>query len=97
LFGRAGSAVDFTVGPVRLAGTNPCARCVVPTRDALTAEVTPQFVARFIERRQALLPDWAERSRFDHYYRLAVNTHLMGPPGTIAIGDEVNVVQPDGS
>lgn len=91
LYGPAGSAVEFTVGQVRFAGTNPCARCVVPTRDAYTGEVTPQFVANFTRHRQATLPPWADRSRFDHFYRLAVNTHLMGPPGIIALGDEVRI------
>ena len=32
LYGLAGSVVPFQIGTARLAGTNPCQRCVVPTR-----------------------------------------------------------------
>ena len=36
LYGESGTTVRFTVGAVCLEGTNPCQRCVVPTRDPLT-------------------------------------------------------------
>jgi uncharacterized protein YcbX len=29
-----------------------------------------------MEKRAATLPDWAARERFNHYYRLAVNTRI---------------------
>jgi uncharacterized protein YcbX len=89
LFGPAGSEVVFRVGDVEFAGTNPCQRCPVPTRDPSTGEVMPRFTADFARQREATLPNWAERSRFNHYYRLAVNTHSIGKGGTIRVGDPV--------
>jgi hypothetical protein len=42
------------------------------------------------ERRAATLPDWAERTRFDHFYRLTVNTRAPRQAGrTVRIGDPV--------
>jgi uncharacterized protein len=91
LYGRMGSQVDFQVGSIAFAGTNPCQRCVVPTRNSQTGEVWPKFAAEFGKQREASLPGWAERSRFDHFYRLAVNTHLVGKGGTIRAGDPIGV------
>jgi uncharacterized protein YcbX len=89
LYAAAGDAVAFRVGAVVLEGTNPCARCVVPSRDPLTGETIPAFSKIFSERRAATLPPWAERSRFDHFYRLTVNTRAAAAPagGLIAAGD----------
>lgn len=93
LYGAVGEAVPFRIGGVRLAGTNPCQRCVVPTRWASTGQVGPDaaFAKTFAERRRRTLPSWANGSRFDHYYRLAVNTRLavLGQGGQIEVGDEV--------
>jgi uncharacterized protein YcbX len=89
LYGPAGSEVDFSVGTVTFAGTNPCQRCVVPTRDPVTGDVWPHFTPEFTHHRAATFPAWAERSRFNHFYRLAVNTHLAGRGGTIRVGDPV--------
>jgi uncharacterized protein YcbX len=91
LFGPAGSQVIFRVGEVVFAGTNPCQRCPVPSRDPRTGEAIPRFQAEFISQREEALPAWAERSRFNHYYRLAVNTHLVGQGGTIRVGDPVSL------
>ena len=89
----AGEDVLFRVGKVVLAGTNPCQRCVVPTRDTQTGEAWPRFVSTFTQQRQATLPAWAESSRFDHFYRLAVNTRLArGRGGMIHVGDAVEVM-----
>jgi uncharacterized protein YcbX len=92
LYGAAGSQVEFRVGTVTFAGTNPCQRCVVPTRHPQTAEAWPGFAAEFSRRRESTLPHWAERSRFNHFYRLAVNTHLSGNPGIIRVGDAVDLI-----
>ena len=93
LYAAVGEAVEFRIGAVRLAGTNPCQRCVVPTRWATTGQVGPDaaFAKTFAERRRQTLPSWADTSRFDHYFRLAVNTRLAvpGQGGRIAVGDEV--------
>lgn len=93
LFDVAGQVVRFELGEVELAGVNPCQRCVVPTRDSTTAEVYPRFAVTFGERRQATLPDWATASRFNHFYRLAVNTRGVGHQlgRQLRVGDRVVV------
>ena len=35
------------------------------------------------------LPDWAEKSRFNHFYRLAVNTQVIEAPVPICVGDAI--------
>ena len=70
------SVVRFRIGDVVFEGSNPCARCAVPSRDSHTGEIILDFTRRFSERRRASLPSWAPESRFDHYYRLAVNTRV---------------------
>ncbi len=90
LYTVAGAAVPFQAGDVALEGTNPCQRCVVPSRDPLTGAVTAAFTKRVAELRAATLPGWAERTRFDHFYRLAVNTRAPRQAGrTIRAGDPV--------
>jgi uncharacterized protein len=76
LFGEEGEPVAFQIGDVTFWGINPCQRCVVPTRDSLTGAVTAQFQKTFAQQRLGTLPDWANRSRFNHFFRLAVNTRL---------------------
>jgi uncharacterized protein YcbX len=94
LFGEPGTVVDFAVGDVRLEGSNPCARCVVPTRDQVTGDVYAEFQKTFIARRKESLPSWAPVSRFDHYYRLCVNTRIPNSQKgkTLRIGDEVTLL-----
>lgn len=89
LYGSAGNVVAFRAGAVVLEGTNPCARCVVPSRDPRTGRPRPEFAKIVAERRAATLPEWAERSRFDHFYRLAVNTRADSAQAgrLIAVGD----------
>ncbi len=74
LFAEAGEAVPFQIGDTLFHGVNPCQRCIVPTRDSVTAEASPEFSQTFRANREAALPPWANRSRFNHFYRLAVNT-----------------------
>ena len=94
LYGEAGQAVRFQLGGLLLEGVNPCQRCVVPSRDSLTGAVTPQFAKRFAEHRRQCLPSWAAVSRFDHYYRLAVNTRPVDSAGgCIRLGDPVRVLE----
>jgi len=94
LYGPEGIQVPFQIGALQLQGVNPCQRCVVPARDPLTGAVTPAFQQTFIGQRRASLPEWAQRSRFNHFYRLAVNTRV--PPGQaetlIHVGDPVRLL-----
>ncbi|HYL62373.1 MAG TPA: MOSC N-terminal beta barrel domain-containing protein [Candidatus Methylomirabilis sp.] len=68
--------VRFRIGDVAFEGSNPCARCPVPSRDSYTGAAVDGFQKRFSELRQAQLPAWAPVSRFDHFYRLATNTRV---------------------
>jgi uncharacterized protein YcbX len=94
LYGPKGSLVRFRIGDCLIDGNNPCQRCAVPPRDPLTGAGYPDFAKIFMQRREASLPTWAERSRFNHFYRLSVNTIV--PPDqagkTISVGDEIKIV-----
>jgi hypothetical protein len=50
---------------------------------------------RFIEHRQATLPAWADKSFFDHYYRLATNTRINPSEAgkVLCVGDPVVIAQ----
>ncbi|AKG23601.1 MOSC domain-containing protein [Calothrix sp. 336/3] len=76
LYGEEGSLIPFQVGNVKFLGINPCQRCIVPTRDSFTGEADSQFQKVFVSKRQQTLPPWAINSRFNHYYRLSINTRL---------------------
>lgn len=96
LYGPKGLRVRFRIGECVFDGNNPCQRCAVPPRDPATGESYPDFAKIFIERREQTLPAWAERSRFNHFYRLAVNTVV--PPDQVGkivkVGDAVEVLTP---
>jgi uncharacterized protein YcbX len=70
------SVVRFHIGDVAFEGSNPCARCPVPTRDPCSGAPIDGFQKRFSHLRRAQLPPWAPAARFDHFYRLAVNTRV---------------------
>ena len=91
LYGAAGEAVPFHIGATLLEGVNPCQRCIVPTRDTHTSEPFPDFAQTFRLRREATLPSWADRSRFNHFYRLAVNTCIPAAEAgkTLRLGDPI--------
>jgi uncharacterized protein YcbX len=93
LYAGEEESVAFTIGGVAFRGVNPCQRCVVPTRDPDTGEETPGFRERFVERREATLPEWADRERFDHFFRLMVNTVVpeSSVGETLRVGDPVEV------
>lgn len=104
LFADRGEAVRFAAGETELLGVNPCQRCVVPSRHPDTGEAVEGFRETFVENRRATLPDWTESDRFDHDFRLMVNTAV--PEGqwgrTLAVGDRVRIegtvdlAEPDG-
>ncbi len=94
LFGPDGTRVPVSIGSQTLLGINPCQRCIVPTRDPSTGRGNPDFVHRFTAQRRALLPPWTSRDRFNHFYRLAINTRLERwvTPGKIYVGDALELV-----
>lgn len=76
LFTTPEQTVKFNIGDVEFMGVNPCQRCIVVTRDPDTGQPFPKFQKTFIKQRKATLPQWIERSRFNHFFRLAINTRL---------------------
>lgn len=86
--------VRFSIGAVEYFGMKPCQRCIVPTRTPGTGIASPGFAKEFARLREKTLPDFAPRERFDHFYRLAVNT---SPASTlvgrrIQVGDAVEII-----
>jgi uncharacterized protein len=90
---RIGDAADAGAPAVALIMVNPCARCVVPSRDARTGEPIAGFQKRFAEHRRATLAPGVDVTPFNHYYRLAVNTRLAPASigGAIRVGDPIHV------
>mgnify|MGYP000137820125 CR=1 FL=1 len=76
LFGAPGEVRDFQLGNAQFHGINPCQRCIVPTRNSLTGSLSFKFQQIFIEQRQRTLPADVNKLRFNHFYRLAVNTQI---------------------
>tara|TARA_R110002111_G_scaffold257026_1_gene324886 strand:- start:7566 stop:8375 length:810 start_codon:yes stop_codon:yes gene_type:complete len=88
--------VLFQVGSVTFAGSNPCKRCVVPSRSPFTGDSNPEFMKAFIQKRKATFPEWAPVSLFQNMYRLAVNTRLHKLSDShspqLRIGDPVSIL-----
>ena len=77
--------------------SRPDERAIDPLdlRDPAPAEVFAAFPKTFAARRKETLPAWAPASRFDDFYRLAVNTRIAGTEAgkTIKVGDEVKIIR----
>jgi hypothetical protein len=86
-------APSFVAGGLRFEGVTPCGRCVVPERDPDTGEPTPEFRERFVSRREATFPEWADPEAFDHYYTLTIIASVVEADrgGTLGVGDPVRV------
>lgn len=95
LFAKLGQCVPFQIGDVAFVGSNPCQRCVVLTRNPWTGKRDSSFQKEFTIKRQQTLPNWAELSRFNHFFRLTVNTKV--PPSetgkVLQIADEIKILQ----
>ncbi len=91
LFSDTNSTVKFQIGEVEFMGVNPCQRCIVTTRHPQTGETYPQFQKTFTNKRKELLPSWADKTRFNHFFRLAVNTKLSPAEAgiVIAVADRI--------
>jgi uncharacterized protein len=85
---------DFSIGNISIQGINPCQRCIVPTRNTTTGTIDSGFQKTFGTHRAATLPSEVDRSRFNHFYRVAVNTCLPASAigQTIQIGDSIQLV-----
>lgn len=92
LYAHPGAGRRFTIGDVEFAGVRPCQRCGVPPRDSETGESMAGFSAQFSRHREVSLPDWADLSHFDHFYRLATNTVLLRQgSGVLEVGQSIAV------
>ncbi|SNR23291.1 MOSC domain-containing protein [Halorubrum vacuolatum] len=87
------AAAGDTRSAVSLLGVNPCQRCVVPARDPDTGTEVSGFRETFIRRRRETRPAWLESDRFDHDFRLMVNTVVPRESWgrSIAVGDPVRI------
>ncbi|HEY9664106.1 MAG TPA: MOSC N-terminal beta barrel domain-containing protein [Allocoleopsis sp.] len=86
--------VPFQIGTVQFWGSNPCQRCIVPTRNPMTGDPYPGFQKQFVAQRQSNLPDWAVSARFNHFYKLTLNTKVLPSEGgkTLQVGDKLTKV-----
>lgn len=76
LVGKKGQTLLFQLGNIEFQGLKICQRCIVPTRSTQNGSISPDFIKTFKANRESSLPNWSERSRFDHFYRLAINTQI---------------------
>lgn len=96
LYSEVEPPISFQVGSVIFEGSNPCKRCVVPSRSPFTGETNSAFMKTFIQKRKETFPAWAPLSLFKNMYRLTVNTRLSnrsnGNSLDIKIGDQVSIL-----
>ncbi|MGA7953467.1 MAG: MOSC N-terminal beta barrel domain-containing protein [Gloeobacterales cyanobacterium] len=95
LVAEEGQVVPFQMGEVVFAGVNPCQRCPVPSRDSLTGEAYPDFQEIFVSKRKEKLPSWTLNARFNHFYKLGVNTRVLdkGSSSILNIGNQVKILE----
>lgn len=84
----------FRVGDIRAEGVEPCARCVVPTRDPETGEATEGFRKEFVRRRSETFPEDADRDAFNHLYAVTLIARIIEKDrgSVIRVGDEVEAI-----
>ncbi|KZN22569.1 molybdenum cofactor biosysynthesis protein [Haladaptatus sp. R4] len=88
-----GDAPTFEVNGVTFEGAEACARCVVPSRDPDTGEPIEKFQQRFAEKREATLPEWADRDAFEHFFTVMLITKIpeFDYGKSVSVGDEVRI------
>ncbi|MCU4744159.1 MOSC domain-containing protein [Natronoglomus mannanivorans] len=86
-------APTFEVGGVTFEGVTPCGRCVVPQRDPDTGEPLPEFRRRFVRKREATFPEWADSAAFDHFYTVTIIARIPAADRgrRLRIGDPLSV------
>jgi uncharacterized protein len=91
LMREPGQLLPFQIGEVSFLGSHCCSRCVVPTRNPWMGERDRDFQKAFTAKRQETLPEWAVGDRFDHFYRLTLNTQVAATEAgkTLRLGDTV--------
>jgi uncharacterized protein len=91
LMDEPGKLLPFRIGEVAFLGSHACSRCIVPTRNPWVGDRGTQFQKEFIAKRRETLPEWAIPSRFDHFYRLTLNTQVLPSEAgkTLCLKDEI--------
>jgi Uncharacterized Fe-S protein len=94
LFSKEGSGIEFKVGDVTMFGMSPRARCVVPTRNPETGEVTHAFPKTFARHRAASQPEWSTLNDYGHHYFLTVNCYISATEvgKFIEVGDKISII-----
>lgn len=97
LVGERNGKIRFRIGQTNWQGRGICQRCAVPSRDARSGTVSRDFARTFSRSRQQTLPHWSPEDRFDHFYRLGINTALdsTNDSNIIRVGDRVQVIERD--
>lgn len=94
LFSEEGKSVEFKIGDVTIYGMSPRERCVVPTRNPETGNVTHAFPKTFARHRAETLPKWSTLKEYGHHYYLTVNCYI---PATeigkwLEVGNTVKII-----
>jgi uncharacterized protein len=93
LYTPTGEGIPLRIGDVLLVSSNPCQRCVVPTRNPWTGDRDREFQSKFSAHREATLPDGVPPARFNHFYKLTLNTKVAPAEAgkVIRLGDRVSL------
>ncbi len=81
----------FKVGRSCFRSVGLCRRCVVPSRDSMTGSVTHQFRDAFEARRRHAISHCIDTSNWSDFFRLGVNTMLVGEPSRLLLGEVLQV------
>ena len=81
----------FKVGRSRFRSVGVCRRCAVPSRDSMTGSVTHQFRDAFESRRRHAISHYIDTSNWSDFFRLGVNTILLGEPSRVLLGEVLQV------
>ncbi len=94
LFTSDGKSIEFLIGDVTVFGISPRARCVVPTRNTISGEVTKAFPKTFAKQRAAALPEFSLLEEYGHNYYLSVDCYIPDSETGkyINTGDAVKII-----
>ncbi len=90
LVGKKGTEPSFKIGEVDFKAVNICQRCVVPTRNPVTADENNEFINLFKRQRENAIYSKTSMTQFNHFYRFSVNTKTNNSyHKKITIGDDL--------
>ena len=91
LFSVPDSRIEFKIGDVKMIGESPRERCVVPTRNTETGEITHAFPKTFATNRASTLPESSKLDSHGHYYFLSVDCSIPSSEigKELVIGDRI--------